>query len=498
MDPATPDVVPSNPSLRNRLTELSLEINDLYAQIERLEAERRSIVTALDAIVYPILSLPADITTEIFAHYFDDLLDDGGKWGELQIPLFNLERARHVGPFCLSHVCRAWRSIAVEMPSLWNRIRATSLQENAPGPDWRKLLDCWLSRTGSRMLYLDLVGSHYRDVQTRLLFPSIASYSPRWRVLGCYLNTPILFPIDTIRGRIPLLRELDIRRQDDAPGDRITAFSEAPELRKVQLHHLPLDSISLPWAQLTHLTLYGQSIACAIEVLHQTPNLVELSLDLCHRPDEAPPTPVILHHVRKLSLSDGFQLSKFIHYLTLPRLTTFDISYFGESPVQDSDGAALLAFFRLSNCVVESVVCSTSPRYEAMALSILATTDMASKVTIHANWYSSALSNLFARIATKPTFLPNLESLYLPDCQTDIPFVELADMLSARWYNRGNAPRLKTFHLTRTAGAVDHTPDASAVAKIRALMNDGVDIRIETTIKHTSEYPFLLTKNSRR
>ncbi|KAK7001869.1 F-box domain-containing protein [Favolaschia claudopus] len=497
MDSATPDVDPSNPSLRNRLTELSLQINDLYARIERLEAERRLIVTALDAIVYPVLSLPVDITTEIFAHYFDDLLDDGGK---LQIPVFNLERARHAGPLRLSHVCRAWRSIAVEMPSLWNRIRATSLQKNPPGPDWRRLLDCWLSRTGSHMLYLDFVGLQHRDVQTRLLFPSIASYSPRWRVLRCYLNTPLLFPIDTIRGRIPLLRELDIRRQDiDAPGDPVTAFFEAPELRKVQLCHLPPDSISLPWAQLTHLTLFGQSTACAIEVLHQTPNLVELSLDLRQRPGEAPPLPVILHHVRKLSLPNTFQrFSKFLHYLTLPRLTTFDIRS-SSSPAQDGDVATVLALFRLSHCVVESVVCGG--RYEDIALSTLAMTDMASTVTLHANWFNSTLSKFFVRIATNPDFLPNLESLYLPDCETGIPFVEIADMLSARWYNRrGHAPRLKTFHLIRKAGSVpvDYIPDASVLDRFRALMDDGVDIRIETMTKRNIESPYHLTNNSRR
>ncbi|KAK7026277.1 F-box domain-containing protein [Favolaschia claudopus] len=482
MDSTTPDIVPSNPSLRNRLTELSLQINDLYAQIERLEAERKSIVTALDAIVYPILSLPVDITTEIFAHYFDDLLDDGGK---LQIPVFNLERARHAGPLRLSHVCRAWRSIAVEMPSLWNRIRATSLQKNPPGPDWRKLLNCWLSRTGSHMLYLDFVGLQHRDVQTRLLFPSIASYSPRWRVLRCYLNTPILFPIDTIRGRIPLLRKLDVRRQDiDASGDRVTAFFEAPELRKVQLCHLPPDSISLPWAQLTHLTLFGQSTACAIEVLHQTPNLVELSLDLRQRPGEVPPTPVILHHVRKLSLPNTFQrFSKFIHYLTLPRLTTFDIR--SSSPAQDGDVAAVLALFRLSHCVVESVVCGG--RYEEIALSTLAMTDMASKVTLHnVNWFNSTLSKLFLRIAMNPDFLPNLESLRA------YRFVEIAEMLSARWYNRGHASRLRTFHLIRKAGSVDYIPDVSVLDKFRALMDDGVDIRIETMTKRTIESPVSL------
>ncbi|KAK7026248.1 F-box domain-containing protein [Favolaschia claudopus] len=481
---------PSNSSLRNRLTELSFQIEELYSQIERLEAKRKSIATALDAIVYPILSLPVDITTEIFVHYFDDLLDAS----KLQVPVFNLDKACHAGPLRLSHVCKEWRSIAFEMPSLWNRVQASLFSKK----DFRKLLECWLPRTGSHMLFLDLTDYEYR---TTLLFPSLASYSSRWRAFRCSLNIPISFPIDTIQGRIPLLRELHVCSSSESfEGHAITAFSEAPELRKVQLYRLPPGLISLPWAQLTHLTLLGQSIAHGIEVLHQTPNLEELSLDLRHHSGEiaAAPTPVILHHVRKLSLPSEFRISKFLHYFTLPALRSFDIKQLS-SPPQDGDVAAVLALFRLSHCVVESVVCGG--RFEDMALSTLAMTDMASKVTLHANWFQSTLSKLFVRIATNPNFLPNLESLYLPDCETGIPFVEIADMLSARWYNRGNAPRLKTFHLIRKAGSVDHIPEASVVDKLRALMDDGVDIRIETTTKRkipSVETNFRITSDKSR
>ncbi|KAK6969435.1 hypothetical protein R3P38DRAFT_3145373 [Favolaschia claudopus] len=190
--------------------------------------------------------------------------------------------------------------------------------------------------------------------------------------------------------------------------------------------------------------------------------------------------------------------SEYQNFFTISRFGSFDIKQ-PSSPPSDGEVAAVLALFRLSHCVVESVVCGG--RYEDMTLSTLAMTDMASKVTLHANWFTSTLSKLFVRIATNPDFLPNLESLYLPDCETGIPFVEIADMLSARWYNRGNAPRLKTFHLIRKAGSVDPIPDASVVDKLRALMDDGVDIRIETTTKRripSVESNFRITSDKSR
>ncbi|KAJ7249720.1 hypothetical protein B0H12DRAFT_1019546, partial [Mycena haematopus] len=62
--------------------------------------------TQLDSVVYPVLTLPPEITSEIFCHCLPT---------ERQSDIVNPKEA----PLVLTQVCGLWRNIAISTPELW-------------------------------------------------------------------------------------------------------------------------------------------------------------------------------------------------------------------------------------------------------------------------------------------------------------------------------------------------------------------------------------------
>ncbi|KAJ7644525.1 hypothetical protein FB45DRAFT_297430 [Roridomyces roridus] len=79
--------------LRARLVDIEQQIQALEAQIDALRAERARVEKDLQAIVYPVLTLPPEILLEMFVHYVDD------------------HRSR--SPLHLIQICRFWRQVAL-------------------------------------------------------------------------------------------------------------------------------------------------------------------------------------------------------------------------------------------------------------------------------------------------------------------------------------------------------------------------------------------------
>ncbi|KAJ7129240.1 hypothetical protein C8R44DRAFT_533755, partial [Mycena epipterygia] len=71
-----------------------------------MENQLKHLQLQLDAITYPVLTIPLEITAEIFVHCLPTTR---------RSDVLNPEEA----PLLLTHVCRAWREIAISTPSLW-------------------------------------------------------------------------------------------------------------------------------------------------------------------------------------------------------------------------------------------------------------------------------------------------------------------------------------------------------------------------------------------
>ncbi|KAJ7755922.1 hypothetical protein B0H16DRAFT_1268144, partial [Mycena metata] len=84
-----------------RLVELNTEIIQQKRVLRALQRDRASVEDELNATAtFPILTLPVEITIEIF-------ICDGEYLVSLQVPL------------SLASCCRLWRTIALATPSLW-------------------------------------------------------------------------------------------------------------------------------------------------------------------------------------------------------------------------------------------------------------------------------------------------------------------------------------------------------------------------------------------
>ncbi|KAJ7024839.1 hypothetical protein C8F04DRAFT_899109, partial [Mycena alexandri] len=70
----------------------------------RLVEEKIHIQRSLASIVYPILTLPVEVTAEIFVHC---------------LPAKATQPSGKVAPMLLGGICRQWRDIACSTPRLW-------------------------------------------------------------------------------------------------------------------------------------------------------------------------------------------------------------------------------------------------------------------------------------------------------------------------------------------------------------------------------------------
>ncbi|KAJ6553797.1 hypothetical protein DFH09DRAFT_864838, partial [Mycena vulgaris] len=96
-------------------------LSALADEIESRSRERTAIETELVSIVYPILSLPTDVTSEIFARCVDhpERLSPAARAWIVSKPA---ETSREPMALVLSRICKTWRTVALATPRLWRVI----------------------------------------------------------------------------------------------------------------------------------------------------------------------------------------------------------------------------------------------------------------------------------------------------------------------------------------------------------------------------------------
>lgn len=287
-------------------------------------------------LTYPVLTLPPEITAEIFVHFLPDYPE---------LPPIS-------APLQLCAICQQWRQIALSTPSLWRAIRIShgtagieeEEEEDSELLDKKlELLEAWLTRSGNYPLSLELTCNSAR------LLEAIVQHCQRWEYVD------VLAPIEHLRliqGDMPLLQRATFGPTVLPRGSSpLTLFDRAPQLKKAVLTRFFLKSVmSMPWAQLTHL--YAD---CVFEnectaILSDATHLVHCQFEVCS--GEEPPTLGVVHsHLRHLTfLLAGPDLRRLLGKLTLPAIQTLRI-YETESPLLDS----LKAFLTRSHCTLEEL-----------------------------------------------------------------------------------------------------------------------------------------------
>ncbi|KAJ7754824.1 hypothetical protein B0H16DRAFT_1541941 [Mycena metata] len=227
------------------------------SRIAEIEAQKESVQSRLDAYTYPVLTLPAEIISEIFGHFLPVY--------PKRPPIIGL-----LSPFTLSQICRTWREIAHSTPRLW---RAVDISPSSTSPLERQLhlAKLMLARSGSCLLSVSINST---DGQTPSVVEVLAPH--RWEHLKLGVS---LRNFDSIKTTLSSLQTLMLSRNGlDDQGPPI--FLAAPLLRKVTLAGTffrffnDWRSMLIPWSQLLVLTIDDIEVYDCAFVLGSAPNLV--------------------------------------------------------------------------------------------------------------------------------------------------------------------------------------------------------------------------------
>ncbi|KAF6763429.1 hypothetical protein DFP72DRAFT_841502 [Ephemerocybe angulata] len=267
-------------SIRHEVHVRSQAIERLQLELQKLESER----AAWQSLLSPLRrnSIPPEILGEIFN--FVLLATENTKPWRSQVNL-------------LCRVCKAWRDVALAMPSLWAQLDEIVV---------RKQLDVAKVRNAGKTLSIE--GQHrYPD-----LWPS----SPdAWRLLD---HLP---PVTSLTLGLP---EPDIEEDDDNP--------ESPLPRSILTANLTKLCIKSMWTMVWILDIVKTCINLESLVLEYGPGIHHVDEEV-----QIPSSKILLPklHSLKLRVDLYSQTTRILRYLVIPSLEALEISYYGDQEPLD-------------------------------------------------------------------------------------------------------------------------------------------------------------------
>ncbi|KAK6978002.1 F-box domain-containing protein [Favolaschia claudopus] len=333
-----------------RLAKKDLKILDLEAEmaaianrlsvpvlrLEKLEIENRPDSSTL---AYPVLTLPNEITVEIFLRFLPSY--------PYAPPMFGL-----LSPILLTKICRQWREIALATPMLW---RAISLPQGWVVDADRieaaaSAVSLWLSRSGNFPLSL-----HMFDHDDAL--PIILALTPHLhRAEHLSFRDANVGHLSVIDIPMPMLRSLCLHFEQGVFTGHPLTFRSLPLLRSVELDDDGVPSVILPWSQLTSLALKNLYVDVTVSLLRETPRLVDCTLNFWNRPDQFDFTPLSLPHLKTLILDQRCDANlSFLYTLATPALVSLQLpERFLVSPYSDPI-PSLEVFLTNSGCRLQQL-----------------------------------------------------------------------------------------------------------------------------------------------
>ncbi|KAF7334590.1 F-box domain-containing protein [Mycena venus] len=280
---------------RARAADLEVEILRLEHYLSALRIEKAQIQERLDSYKYPVLTLPTEITSEIFLHFVPDY------------PNFPPAHRSPLADFFDPNMSRVARNCS-----------------GHPGT----LLDA------------------YDDPEVIAL---VVPYRMQWEHLELNLPSSFLAFID---GPMPLLRHLEVALEDCEDPVPVT-FMDVPRLCTVLLNDYAAASVILPWWQLTSLVLDRVYPHECTPVLQQTSDLVYCELRLYH--DDTVEVPDIkLLRLESLVLKDPgpYAVTDYLNTLLVPNLRSLEVPerFLGTKPIE-----SLTFFITTSGCTLQDL-----------------------------------------------------------------------------------------------------------------------------------------------
>ncbi|KAJ7202424.1 hypothetical protein GGX14DRAFT_654500 [Mycena pura] len=284
----------------------------------------------------PILTLPNEITSEIFLNF---------------IPAYpscpQLVGIDSESPGQLLRVCRQWRDVALSAAQLWRAIKI------CPKVNMKKqlgLMKTWLERSGSCPLAFDIhCGSAY-DRHIFEIIETIFRHRSRWEYIKLHILSAFLLPNV---GSLPLVRQVELGFSYDVKPYFTWNLNDAPQLLTATLWNFAYPSGFLPWHQLTSLTMVCKTPAECTPILKETPSLVHCRLILMltkneHNSDE-PDT--VLPRLESLTLEsfmkEQMPATRYLGSFVVPSLRRLQVP---DIFIQPDPVNKLSSFIALSGC----------------------------------------------------------------------------------------------------------------------------------------------------
>ncbi|KAF8205403.1 hypothetical protein K438DRAFT_1819056 [Mycena galopus ATCC 62051] len=337
--------------------------------IRRIVASSETLQTACP---WPVLTLPQEITSEIFMHCLPQC---SGWTCSTPNPFY--------APMLLLHVCRAWRSIAASTRGLWANLYLDC--DHLPDVFFdekslkRFLADC-LERAGARPLSLFLKGGAVEIGQQPEKRHLVSTIFKRLSSVLWYLS----------------LYNVGIGLHDQY-RDPIQIFSAAPQLREFYLARVSPTLCAIPWKTLPVFTGERLSSTECVGVLHSAKSLVECTFRNIRL---APHTPTTTNpHLKSFTFAQSTGVAAtFFQFLTFPALEELSITR-----VDDMSDSHLLQFLFRSAASLRKLS-SRQISLESLA-DLGALTEL--HLTIPSSWYLVEFFAHFDR-TENPCFLPQL------------------------------------------------------------------------------------------
>ncbi|KAJ7755841.1 hypothetical protein B0H16DRAFT_1690067 [Mycena metata] len=302
--------------LRRRLVELDAQIIEQDRVLRDLQQTRIAVERELrETATYPILTLPVEITAEIFHR--------------LPLQVGELGLQRNMAPLSLTAVCRSWRGIALSTPTLWSTM-SISFNDIPPTvvaqPGLVELfITQWLRRSGECPLSLTLTLRRTRRRGHEVHFPIsrvraiVHQCAHRIQNLDLDLgdnNTMESLELHSLS--FPLLQAANVCCD---VGIETRVFSSAPLLHSLHLRGdgVIATRLHLPWQQ---LLIFEGSIS-NLDLFVVAPNLVDVK---CHwAGGDSNPGMITHSRIKSFAVTDS-AYDKILQYLTLPALQHLDLS----------------------------------------------------------------------------------------------------------------------------------------------------------------------------
>ncbi|KAJ7644589.1 hypothetical protein FB45DRAFT_1116189 [Roridomyces roridus] len=256
--PSKRDIQPSEVGTRKIIAASEANIAQLKAQV----VAERQVLARLRAAVAPVRKLPPELLVEIFTLVLGV--------GYLCAFVRNEIRPRHA----LTQVCARWRHVMHTSPRLWAVGMALDVRKSTASDDL-VAVQRWLDRSAPLPIPISL--SSWHEILTESAMDVLCSAAHRWaratfRVssLSCLSRIP--------RGSLTSLTTLDLSGGSKEYFDpaKLKVFSDAPNLRTLDLSINCPTRIPIPWGQLTSLTFSEFPFTC-LDILRRCTRLVTAS-----------------------------------------------------------------------------------------------------------------------------------------------------------------------------------------------------------------------------